>query len=62
MKIHKGNYKNRTGCNCKVLDSEKMSGTSKTRLHKMLTDRMLNHRENASKACLLLTLSVVLHH
>jgi hypothetical protein len=62
MKIPKDDQKNRTGCNCKVRELEKMGRTSKTRLHKMSTDRTLNHQENASKACLLLALLVVMHH
>jgi hypothetical protein len=62
MRIPKGNQKNRISCNCKVRESEKMGRTSKARLHKMSTNHMQNHQENASKACLLLTLSVVMHH
>ena len=62
MRIPKGNQKNRTSCNCKVKESKKMGGTSKTRLHKISTDCTLNHQENASKACLLLILLVVMHH
>jgi hypothetical protein len=62
MRISKGNQKNRMGCNCKVSESEKMGGTSKTGLHKMSTNLTLNHQENMSKACLLLTLSAVMHH
>jgi hypothetical protein len=62
MRIPKGDQKNRTGCNCKVRESEKMGGTSKTRLHKMSMNRMLNQQKNARKACLLLTLLVVMHH
>jgi hypothetical protein len=50
------------GCNCKVRELEKMGGTSKIGLHKMSTNYTLNHQENASKACLLLTLLVVMHH
>jgi hypothetical protein len=62
MRIPKGDQKNRTGCNCKTRESEKMGRTSKTGLYKISTDRTLNHKENASKACLLLTLLVVMHH
>jgi hypothetical protein len=62
MRISKGDQKNRTGSNCKVRELEKMGGTSKIGLHKISTDRTLNQQENASKACLLLTLSVVMHH
>jgi hypothetical protein len=62
MRIPKGNLKNRTGCNTKLRESERMGETSKTGLYKMSTDRTLNHQENASKACLLLTLLVVMHH
>jgi hypothetical protein len=35
MRIPKGNQKNRTGYNSKLRESEKMDGTSKTRLHRM---------------------------
>jgi hypothetical protein len=62
MNIPKGDLKNRTGCNNKLRESERMDRTSKTRLHKMSTDRTLNHQENTNKACLLLTLLVVMHH
>jgi hypothetical protein len=62
MRIFKGDQKNRMACNYKIRESEKMGGTTKTRLHKMSTDRTLNHQENASKACLLLILLVVMHH
>jgi hypothetical protein len=62
MRIPKGDQKNRTGYNCKVRESEMMGGTSKIGLHKLSMDRTLNHQDNASKACLLLTLLVVMHH
>jgi hypothetical protein len=35
MRISKGDQKNRTGCNSKLRESEKMDGTSKTGLHTM---------------------------
>jgi hypothetical protein len=35
MRIPKDDQKNRTGCNNKLRESEKMDGTSKTRLHTM---------------------------
>jgi hypothetical protein len=35
MRIPKGDQKNRTGCNNKLRESEKMDETSKTRLHTM---------------------------
>jgi hypothetical protein len=35
MKISKGDQKNRTGCNSKLMESGKMDGTSKTGLHTM---------------------------
>ena len=62
MRILKGDQKNKISYNCKTMESEKMGRTSKTGLHKMSMERMLNHQENASKACLLLTLLVVMHH
>ena len=39
-----------------------MGRTSKTRLYKISMNRMLNQQKNSSKACLLLTLLVVMHH
>jgi hypothetical protein len=62
MRILKGDQKNRISCNCKTRESEKMGRTSKTGLHKMSMEHTLNHQENASKACLLLILLVVMHH
>jgi hypothetical protein len=35
MRIPKGDQKNRTGCNSKLRELEKMGRTSKTRLHTM---------------------------
>jgi hypothetical protein len=35
MRISKGDQKNRTSCNSKLRESEKMGGTSMTRLHTM---------------------------
>jgi hypothetical protein len=62
MRIQKGNYKNRVGNNYKDLESEKMGGTFKSGLHEILMDPTPKHQENASKAYLLLTPSVVLDH
>ena len=62
MRIPKGNLKNRMGCNSNLRESERMGGISKTGLHAMRTNCTLNHQENASKACLRLTLLVVMHH
>jgi hypothetical protein len=35
LRIRKGDQKNKAGCNSKLMESEKMDGTSKTRLHTM---------------------------
>jgi hypothetical protein len=43
MRIQKGNHKKRIGSNYKDLESEKMGGTSKSRLHEMLTDHTLKY-------------------
>src|SRR5579875_3258266 len=60
--IPKGDLKNKMGRNRNLVELERTGGTSKIGLHAMQTDRPLNRQHDVSKACLHLTLPVVMHH